>query len=244
MAHIIGIFSDTHGNLQALDSILRYFDSVPVDEIIHLGDSINMGGDSKACTERLLATPNCTTLLGNHDFDFVHNRAFHSPMSHVSEAHKKQVFASLGEQLRQKVAQFPVIVYRQHGGKRFAFCHYALKNPIGDCGYMFLPLENDPTAEKFDKMFASLEADVVFFGHKHEPCDIMGNKMYVDVGSVGCHELPFARGIVLTFNDDGTYSYARNFIPYDRSATKAAVVEGVPDGKFIFDFYFDRIIKD
>ena len=36
----IGIFSDTHGNILALQTILNYFKKIKVDSIFHLGDIV------------------------------------------------------------------------------------------------------------------------------------------------------------------------------------------------------------
>lgn len=239
LAHKIGILTDTHGNIYALESILSEFARQKVDEIIHCGDVVNMAPYSKECLELLLAQKNCTLLLGNHDFDYLNDRRQHLPLSHVSGEHKAFVFDSLGEELKKEVAKFPKIVFRKHGNTTFAFCHYALLDNPTNCGYIFKPLVAKPTTEIFDDLFAEIDADVIFFGHKHESCHLVGQKTYIDVGSVGCHESLDARGIVLELFEDGTYSCQQISVPYNREKLKQEM-SGVPDGDYIFDFYFDR----
>ena len=39
----IGIFADIHGNLIALEKIIKYFKRNNVENIIHLGDTIDIG---------------------------------------------------------------------------------------------------------------------------------------------------------------------------------------------------------
>ena len=38
----VGIFSDTHGNLPALEAIVQLFNREKCDEIYHLGDMISI----------------------------------------------------------------------------------------------------------------------------------------------------------------------------------------------------------
>lgn len=47
----IGVISDIHGNLQALNAILSYFDRQGCEEIIHTGDVVNIGARSRECLE-------------------------------------------------------------------------------------------------------------------------------------------------------------------------------------------------
>ena len=59
---LIAVFSDIHGNYQALDSILRDIKSKKVDKIICLGDAVAFGPDSKKCIE----------LIYENNIEFVH----------------------------------------------------------------------------------------------------------------------------------------------------------------------------
>ena len=233
----IGVISDVHGNIVALREILKYFDANGCGEIIHTGDVVDIGPRSRECLELLLSRGDVTLLLGNHDRDFARNDYAAQKLSHVPTEHKLQVFGAMDEALRDKVKSFPLYVTRRCGRDTLLFTHYALaENPDG--GYPFLPIATDPTAEVFDEMFARWECEAVFFGHKHEPCDITGNKLYVDVGSVGCYPEPYARGIIISY-DDAEWSYRRVAVPYDMELTRRQM-DGVAAGKQLYDFYFLR----
>ncbi|MCM1043182.1 MAG: metallophosphatase family protein [Corallococcus sp.] len=239
----IGVISDVHGNLPALVAILNHLRKYNVNEIIHTGDVVDIGNQSKDCL-KLLIDSGCTMIMGNHDYDYLLRRDRHLPFSHVSGEHKTFVFNSVGDEYRDIVKTFPLYVIRQIGNARIAFTHYALKNEIVEGQYFFKNMELNPNANSFDRMFDNIKADAVFFGHKHEPCDIMGKKLYVDVGSVGCHERPFARGIVIYAEDNGSWHYQRVETPYDRENLKQQMLSSdLPDAQFMFDFYFDRSIK-
>lgn len=236
----IGVISDIHGNLQALNAILAYFDNVGCDEIIHTGDVVDIGPNSRECIDILLARPDVTLILGNHDRDFALNQSQVRHLSHVPTEHKQYVFATLTEAHRKAVNNFPVYVMRSIAGKKVMFTHYAFTDePIRPNKYLFKMIAERPTAEKFDELFSNAECDVVFFGHKHEPCVIEGAKLYVDIGSVGCHERPFARGIVIDY-DHTSWSYTRVEVPYDMEQMRQTLVT-IPSGEQLYNFYFLRL---
>lgn len=233
----IGLISDAHGNLAALNAILSYFDSVGCDEIIHAGDAICIGPYSRECLDVLLSRPDVTMLLGNHDRDFALNQSQMRYKSHVPTNHKQYVFATLTEEHREAIKRFPVFVTRNLAGKKVVFAHYAFYDePYFPDKYIFKVIAERPFADIFDKLFANVDCDAVFFGHKHEPCYVRGDKLYVDVGSVGCHPRPYARGIVIDY-DDASWNYTRVEVPYDMEQTRKALY-AVPAGEHLYNFYF------
>ena len=239
----IGVITDIHGNLEALKAVLQLLDGEKCDEIIHTGDVVDIGPYSRQCLELLLSRNDVTLLLGNHDRDFVLNHAQTRNLSHVPTEHKQQVFATMSDSQRQIVKKFPLYVTRNCGKSTIAFTHYAFKPQWkGMDEFPFMPIETEPTADKFDEIFAgldSLNVDAVFFGHKHEPCDIMGKRLYVDVGSVGCHPAPFARAVIIDY-DDSDWSYRRVAVPYDMDATHRAMSDHTVSGEQLYNFYFLR----
>ncbi len=235
----IALLTDIHGNYPALEALLDYFAHVGVDSYINLGDIVDIGAYSRQCLETMLMLDNCTNLLGNHDWDYVNDRRMHLPMSHTSAEHKSYVFDSIGEQYRESVAQFPHSFSFSHGNTTFNFMHYALATDTSRG--LFEQLLPHPTAQLLDSTFANIDGDVIFYGHKHEPSTFVGDKVYHDVGSVGCHRTSQARGALLTLLPDGTYTFERVSVPYDRDSYKQDMTNGqLPDGKYLFDFYFDR----
>lgn len=61
------IFSDVHGNIEALEGVLRKFKEIGgIDEYICLGDIVGYGADPDACCT-LIRNLAKVTLLGNHD---------------------------------------------------------------------------------------------------------------------------------------------------------------------------------
>ena len=62
----IAVFSDIHGNYQALDAILNDIKKYDYDEVIFLGDAIGIGPEPYKCLDRLLKS-NITYIYGNHE---------------------------------------------------------------------------------------------------------------------------------------------------------------------------------
>lgn len=234
----IGVISDVHGNFSALTAVLGLLDGLHCDEIIHTGDVVDIGPRSRECLELLLSRKDVTLLLGNHDRDFALDHSQARNLSHVPTEHKRQVFASMDESLRKAAANFPLCTRRRCGGSTLLFAHYALTGYKQDITqYPFKPLQLSPSAQIFDEMFADVNAAAVFFGHKHEPCDIMGARLYVDVGSVGCHPLPYARAVVIDYDSVG-WTYTRVCTPYDAQLNRDQMLNGLACGKQLYDYYF------
>lgn len=61
-----GIFSDTHANLSALETVLRHFEGENVDALACLGDTVGYGPQPEECCQLIRANAQFT-ILGNHD---------------------------------------------------------------------------------------------------------------------------------------------------------------------------------
>ena len=238
----IGIFSDIHGNLNALRQILKYFRSKNVDAVFHLGDVICMGPRPAECMDMLLCATNLTCILGNHDKDYLNDNTTPPLLSHVSREHKEFTFNLLGERYKDAVSRFPALVVQDYNGLSVAFLHYAFARPSDkqrDKRAVFRPIEFNPSTEELDEMFADIPADMIFFGHQHSPCEGVGRKIYCNVGSAGCFKQSMTRGAILHVDREGNPTVEKFAVPYDREATLAEMdALEVPSADFIKDFYF------
>jgi hypothetical protein len=60
------IFSDIHGNLEALEAVLADITAERVQEMICLGDIVGYGPNPAECLE-MIRCLNCSVVMGNHD---------------------------------------------------------------------------------------------------------------------------------------------------------------------------------
>jgi predicted phosphodiesterase len=65
------VFSDVHGNLPALETMLAHVRDV--DRYICLGDMVNYGPWGNECVDLIFSLPNCTVVEGNHETYFLEN---------------------------------------------------------------------------------------------------------------------------------------------------------------------------
>ena len=75
-----GIISDIHGNLEALDSVLKVLEKENPDRYICVGDIVGYGADPAECIKRVKLL-NAVTVAGNHDWavlDRLDIRSFNS----------------------------------------------------------------------------------------------------------------------------------------------------------------------
>jgi predicted phosphodiesterase len=63
----LGIFSDVHGNMEALDIVLNALKKEEVNLTICLGDLVGYGPDPNECVEKIMAASDIV-LAGNHDY--------------------------------------------------------------------------------------------------------------------------------------------------------------------------------
>lgn len=63
----IGVFSDVHGNLEALQACLARLDKEGAERFIFCGDAIGYGPDPETCVQKILQLPLLACVLGNHD---------------------------------------------------------------------------------------------------------------------------------------------------------------------------------
>lgn len=63
----IGVFSDVHGNLEALNACLARLEKEQAEQFICCGDLVGYGPDPDVCVKRVLQLPLLACVMGNHD---------------------------------------------------------------------------------------------------------------------------------------------------------------------------------
>lgn len=234
----IGIISDTHGNLPALQVMLDHFDKAGCNEVIHVGDAIAIGPFSKECLD-LLIEKNVTMTKGNHELLYlvgIDNLRF--PMPEPMASHHKQVHATLGEGYKQMITNQPFFIHREYFGKKITFCHYGMYD-AGDGPHFFRPVIK-PEQDQLDAVFRHVDADVVFFGHEHNPITMQSDKLLIDVGSLGCNRQDFANGAIATFSKEGM-QVEQLKLPYDKKPLFDAIEQRqIINGEFIAQQFFGK----
>jgi predicted phosphodiesterase len=191
------ILSDIHGNLAALEAVLRDVEQQSVDSIVCLGDIVGYGPDPCACLDRAMEFE--FSILGNHD-----NSALFDPEGFNAAAEqaifwtRRQLEAGDTPENSLRRLEFLAAMPRTKLEEGTLFVHGSPRGPTNE--YVFP--EDTYNRRKMEKLF-SLVPGVCFQGHTHvpgiftsdmrflRPSDLVDGyvltheKIMVNVGSVG-----------------------------------------------------------
>jgi diadenosine tetraphosphatase ApaH/serine/threonine PP2A family protein phosphatase len=199
---------DVHGNLPALDAVLR--DAGDVDRFL-LGGDYALFGPQPAETVEALRELDATWIRGNGERWTA--EPSEAPDDEVVQGAIAACRQALGEEVVGELAGLDEQVVRD--GVRY--CH---GSPVSDVR-SFLPQPGDDE----DELLAGLSERRLVFGHTHLPFrrESAGGIELVNPGSVG---MPFdgdPRAAYAVVHDDGAVEHRR--VAYDHEASAAALRE-------------------
>lgn len=207
----VAIFSDIHGNLEALNAILDSISKEVYDEVICLGDVISIGPDSLGCLNRILNS-NVRLILGNHDLYFLNGVSNYEIESEKIE-HYKYIHKNLPAELKDKLRNKDLYYKFEYKNHSFLFCHYFIKN-IDDI-YPFYGIGTIKRM-KVKELLTIFDTEYFFYGHDHEPSHYVFNKRHlIDVGSSGCLKDNKTFYTELIIDDDVIIN--TKYVEYDRN---------------------------
>ena len=221
------IINDLHGNATALKAVLPKIKELSPDYVFCPGDIIGIGPHSNEVIDLVRTIPNFFASKGNHEcylLDGFYNKASAFELSHHAFI-KKQISKSNQEFLK-------TIPYEQHftlEGFKICMLHYARD------GYHYTPITKNPTYEDLDALYADIDADIIIYGHEHEPSLIKGKRIFINSGSLGCSNYnPGLAKMVLLTLDNKTHHIEEYFEPYDVEQVRQDINNiNLPDGEFI-----------
>lgn len=214
----VAVISDIHGNMQALEAVLKDIEVEKCDKIFCLGDLAMAGPEPVKVIEKikdLYEQCNFTLIQGNTD-EMI---AEYSPaiidkvkafpiMAKALENDVKIIPDNLKEFLRNLPKQEQleiegVTILLVHGSPR--------KNDEN--------ISPDLPVEKIEEMLEGVDADLIFCGHTHIPCGYQtsSGQTVVNDGSVGRPFTPNPQAcyVVVTF-DNGGFEIKHKFVDYDK----------------------------
>lgn len=184
----IGIITDIHSNIQALNAVLNKFDKVKVDKIICCGDIIGIGINPEETVQKLMTKSEMLIAVkGNHERYLLNElpKEVHDDKRKMSGDeiknhewnHKK-----LSEQSKKFLNELKLSEYLEIEEKKFYISHY----PVKEDGTYKKHIKNPNTTE-CKEMFKEIDADIFLFGHTHaSSINNEGDKWYINTGSLGC----------------------------------------------------------
>lgn len=157
------VFSDVHGNLDALDAVLAHAAAERADRFLCLGDVVGYGANPNECIERLRALDHCVCLKGNHDaavVDVSERTFFH-------EVALEGIRFTEGALTEENTAFLQGLPYVHEEGELLLAVH---ASPFRPEAWEYV-LDQAGARRAFESMG---ERRVAFIGHSHAPvvfCD-------------------------------------------------------------------------
>jgi predicted phosphodiesterase len=179
----IAVFGDIHGNLEALEAILKHIKkNRKIKKTFFLGDAITFGPDSSACL-KLLKQHRVNCVMGNHEQRMIKYDNSIKASTYANNEHIEYVFNSLDKDDLDFIRTMPLEEKIKYKGFTVCFTHYShdASGAVRE--------EHDEFSEKnLQKFFAYTKSNVVFFGHLHARKFIIdeAGDSYILNGPSGC----------------------------------------------------------
>jgi predicted phosphodiesterase len=182
-----GIISDIHGNLEALEVVLRKLDGC--DRWICLGDIVGYGPNPNECCERVRAL-NSLCVHGNHDLAVL-GRSDISWFNDWAAAAILWTQRQLTEENRAFLQSIPEMQGAQDDALDFTIVHGSPRDPAE---------EYITSAKQANEIFARLTTPLCLVGHTHVA------EYYVRAkGSLTCDRVQMSAGGLVALKEDHHY---------------------------------------
>ena len=234
----VAVITDAHANLPALRATIEAVQSDGCDIIFHTGDAIGLGPSPAECLELLIERPRTHCLLGNHEYWLIHGLPTPPPRWMDGEALQNLLWTQdqIPPTLRAEVEGWPYELMREFDGISTQFSHY----PLDSTGTEFLEADKRPTSADLDRVFDDYPVDILFFGHHHHPVHEIGQRRYVNPGSLGLHDHPLARYAIVDFRNGRSNIQHRETTYDDRELFALYEDRIVPGRDFICRTFFGK----
>ena len=207
----VAVFSDIHGNYEALTSIYDDIKKNNIDEIIFLGDAIGLGPQPIKCLEFIMNHPDIKMVIGNHEA----RQMKESNVDYYAEGnrHHLWVHKQMNEKHIDFISKLPLYIERDYNGIKVYFSHFFLKSK--NYSNLFYPFETIEDKDKIKEIKNSLNCDYIFVGHHHFYYDYKDLGI-IDVSTSGCVYDDNTHYYILTIDKELTYE--KKTIKFDRNS--------------------------
>ncbi len=212
------VLSDIHGNLEALEAVLRRLESEGIESYISLGDIVGYGADPSECIRLVRSLNPLFSIAGNHDWGV----AGTFDLGGLS-ADARTAALWTREKLERPEMEYLKSLPVTYGDKNFTLVH----------GSLVKPEEFDYILTKSDAIASMrlMTGPLLFVGHSHAPAVYSlegGSKRIVNTGSVGQPRDRDPRASFVIYDDD-TADIRTIRVDYDiEKARKKIIDAGLP----------------
>lgn len=156
-AEITCVMADIHGNLSALDAVLRDAYANGVNTYLFLGDAVGYGPEPAQCVRRLAELPRATCIRGNHDHAIASGN-IEPGMNSLARECAGWTRAVLGEDELTWLGTLPV----EHAEEGWLAVHGSPRDPHRFFAYVY-----ELTYEENLRCLRDQKIPICFHGHTH-----------------------------------------------------------------------------
>lgn len=163
---LVAVFSDVHGNINALNKVMNQIKERKADLVIFLGDIFQRGNNEIECLE-ILKSSDIICLKGNCELYLEHGVDIDPAVEYLREYYGG-IRAKLTDEQMKFVQEMPLFYQIEVEGHKLHFSHFLFSDI--DAAYPFFPL-SDLNNGNFDKACESDEIkqyELVAIGHSHK----------------------------------------------------------------------------
>ena len=229
----IAVFSDIHGNKEALEAIISDIEKRNIDKVICLGDTVALGPCSRECLD-LLMEKKIPMLLGNHELYHMYGHNIDNSFSEAKSIHHNWLNSVLKEDYKQFLFDCDMDYKIEMLGKKIAFQHFIYENKYKNPFYHVNVLDSDKLLDVID----NLDDDITIVGHEHTRRIIEHNdKKIIVVGSSGCVTDENTHYSLLS-DETGEITVDKIDIEYDRDKFEEVFNESTDPEKELYNTMF------
>jgi putative phosphoesterase len=180
----IGVLSDVHGNLPALEAVLRDAAGRSLEALLHLGDLVGYGQAPDEVVARVRAE-GISGVVGDWDLAVLHPdpleglRSFGGSEPADGRRRFEWTRERISEETRAYLRELPAQLRVEEGPLAYLFTH-------GSPEHADEPLFAEVPEERLLELFTGTGADVLLVGHTHRPqVREVGACLLLNPGSVG-----------------------------------------------------------
>lgn len=181
----LGVITDIHNNYTALKVVVERLQQLECDKIICCGDIIGIGPYPEETVQYMMQIPNLIAIRGNHEkylLDKMPNEYPNEEQMDFGEMkHHKWEHSLLSMQSVDFLRKLPYQVNVEYEGYCLSIMHYCM-----DYEGHYINYKTNPSEEDLKRMFSGISADIVLYGHDHCRNICKGDRLYINVGSLGC----------------------------------------------------------
>ena len=231
MTRKIAIFSDIHGNAEALKVIISDIKNRKIRTIYCLGDVIGIGPSPRECLD-IVIDNSINMILGNHELYYLKGTNIDNNMEESEREHHRWISEQLNNKHREFLNNCSLKIVKKIGIYNISFEHFILNNKV----YPFEDLNIINSGEIIKKV----ESDITFIGHEHKAFEINENsKKLIDVGSSGCTKDNNTFYTLLTIDNDNVQIEKIN-LKYNRNEFERKFKNiSYPDKEIIGKIFFE-----